>query len=324
MSVSVGLLKLKTASVNLLTLTTLSVAFLFSWEQLDRSESPWVEDSSVRYRPLPVSLYRVSSLGHLPLTVDWQWIKALQDPEIYHVPQGVHAAIFRQYALLTELDPLFRQGYTVGAKLLAIIRNDIEGARILLEKARTVVRDELPKHSPQWRAHHWHNEWEISYLLGYLHLFEKGDLPTSTAYFIEASQMPGSPEYLKSFGERLRRPSGVYEVGLRMIQGMIDQERRSQGPRESSVLRELLKKRDSLFLQEYLFQINEQFRDYLMKKSSFRQATKISRSDLETAFKAFVRREGLSLRDPFGGLIRLSPEGKVVSSTPVVPVLGIK
>lgn len=321
--------KLKTDLAKILTLLFLGLLSFGLVRQIRRLETQVINSSD--YRLLPADVYRVFSVGFLPAVIDWQWLKAIQDSEIYHVAKDQRAPVFYVYQLLTELDPFFRQGYTVGAKILAIIRDDIPGSKLLLDRAYEFLKSELPKHSDDWKDRYWYPEWEIPFLLGYLHLFELNQLPESQKYFIEAATYKDAPMFLKNLAERLKRPEGKYEVGLRILNTLIDQQRRKEVGDESggseaseTALKELLKKRDSIFVKEYLFHLNEKFRDFLQSKKKYRTLPSVPRQSLMIYFKEFMRREKLSSRDPMGGFLKLTPEGKIGTTTLLLPVLGLE
>jgi hypothetical protein len=255
-------------------------------------------------------LFKMISFGQLPAAIDWMWIQVLLDTNLSHVPKGAHPAIYYHLDLITDLDPINFDSYKAGANLLAVIRDDGAGARDILEKAETFRKEKLASYPAKLRDEYWYNSWSIPMLLGYVYLFELQDLPHASQAFQEAANIPGSPAYLQSLQKRLQNPGGEYEVGLRVLNHMIG------GEKDEDAKEGLIKKRDSLFVGQYLFDLNHSFQKFLEVRSH-------AKGTLQAKFETYLRETRTNPRDPWGGQLSLSPEGRVVTSTPHDKVFGL-
>ncbi len=235
-------------------------------------------------------LFKMLSFGHLPAAIDWMWIQVLLDANITHVAKGTHPAIYYTLDLITDLDPINFHSYRAGANLLAVIRDDGPGARDLLEKGERFRKEKLASYPSKLQEDYWGNSWGIPFLLAYVYLFELQDLPHAAGAFQQAAAILGSPEYLQSVQKRLQNPGGEYEVGLRLLNHMINAEKNEDAKDE------LIKKRNSLYVGQYLFDLNH---------SPLKNVRKIS-------------------RDPWGGIISVTADGKIVTTTPHDKVLGLE
>ncbi|MEK6578711.1 MAG: hypothetical protein AABZ55_05745, partial [Bdellovibrionota bacterium] len=215
-------------------------------------EGAWVEqpDEGVTWDP---TLFKVVSFGQTPVAVDWLWIKAISDPGISHVIKGTHPKVYYDLDLATEIDPPFRELYWVGAHLLAVIRDDGEGARDLLRKGEAFRKTLLPKYTKEFQEKYWPNTWQLPLLLAYVELFELKNIRTAALSFKDAAAIEGSPSYLASLVRRFEKPGGEFEVGLRLLKFM------HSGAKDPRVLDELERKMESLEVASYLFHLNRDF-----------------------------------------------------------------
>ncbi len=263
-------------------------------------------------------LFQLMTFGHVPLGVDWLWIKALQDPGLDHVDPGTHPPLFYALDLATDLDPAFFDAYIVGANLLSVVRNDGPGARDLLEKAQRFRHGELKLWDEALKKKHWGNEWNIAMLLGYVYLFELSDMPHAAGAFREAGELPGAPAYLQSMSERLAHPGGEYEVGIRVLRFL------QFSAKEDEAKAQIEKKLHSIYVLQHLFHASLQFREFLAKQPSYLRKSKLRGPEMQSYWRQFVKKQKAVERDPFNGHVYLNENGKIVSSTPHEPVLGFK
>ena len=302
------LIKVRMPSKTLATIGVLLFAQIALNSRIQSADSAYVElpQSHERWNP---DLFRTLSFGHMPAAVDWLLLRFLLDPAYSHVSTDTRASVFYELDLATELDPLFYDLYVVGGSFLAVARNDGEGARRILEKGEKVRRERIAVLPASFRERFWPSEWQIPLALGYVYIFEKDDLPKGAAIFSEASKIPGAPAYLGHFAERMRQPGGVFQVGFRLLQLMIE----TTKSEEARV--RLITKRESLRVAEFLFQVNSAFGEFL------KQSPGVSPS---AAWKRFSSASGHGNLDPWGGKLVLSDAGKILSSTPHEKVLGIE
>jgi hypothetical protein len=250
------------------------------------------------------------SFGHLPAAIDWMWIQVLLDPNITHVAKGTHPAIYYTLDLITDLDPINFSAYKAGANLLAVVRDDGAGARDILEKGNKFRKEKLASYPMKLQQEYWEYSWAIPYLMSYVYMFELQDIPHAAIAFQEAAAIPGSPPFLQSIIKRLQSPGGEYEVGLRLLNHMI------QGERNEDAKDQLIKKRNSLVVGQFLFEMNHSFQSFLQVRSRMP-------GSIQSKFGAYLKSTNYSSRDPWGGVLSISPEGKVVSSTPHDKVFGL-
>lgn len=235
-------------------------------------------------------LFEVMSFGQLPAVIDWMWIKTLQDPVITHVNRGNHPAIFYTLDLITDLDPVFMEAYTGGATLVSVIRDDGPGALHLLLKGEEFRKNKLKSYSSDFKTRFWSQEWRVPLVLAYVYLFDMDDMPHATGAFKAAQQIDGSPEYLKDLVQKLERPGGQYEVGLRLIDLLI------AGATDPEVKERLAHRRESLQVLHFLFNMDERVR----------------------------HEQKLPATDPWGGILSRTPDGKVTTTTPHKKVFGLE
>ncbi len=292
---------------------TFALLLVLLWGQITLDARIQAVDSA--YVELPESherwnadLFRTLSFGHLPAAVDWLLLRFLLDPAYTHVTGNMRAPVFYDLDLATDLDPLFYDLYVVGGSFLAVVRNDGEGARLILEKGEKFRSEQLPLLPEKFRNRFWPAAWQIPLALGYVYIFEKDDLPKGLEVFERTSRIPGAPDYLKRLAERLKVPGAIFQVGLRMLDTMIDSSRNPEA-RER-----LFRRRQSLQVAGFLYHLNGQFLEFRQK----------SPAPLAAAWKRFLVLHGNSRLDPWGGELSISPTGTILTNTPHEKVLGIE
>ncbi len=277
----------------------------------------FVEPHMDRQEKWNPELIKALSFGQWPLTVDWLWILALQDPALSHVSVGQRASIFYDFDLATDIDPAFIEAYVYGGNLLTVVRNDNEGARVLLEKGEKFREENLPKYPKNFREVTWKSSWWIPVTLGYVYLYELNDLPNASRAFHAAGEIPNSPEYVKSLGEKMKTRNGQYEIAIRLVDYF-----RSVN-KDERVLEGFEKKRRDLILSQYLYNLNEQFVDYLKTIPEYRRSSLVARPKMTQYFGKFLKTRQVGSTDPFGGKIYLDEGDRINSSTPREKVFGL-
>ena len=277
---------------------------IYLCSQIQALDTAFVEMPRTQVEKINPILFKTLSFGHYAAAVDGLLLKFLSDPAYIHVEKGEHPPAYFDLDLATDLDPLFFELYSTGANFLAVIRDDGIGAKNLLLKAVRVRDHELP--SEEFRQKYWSRGWHISALLGYVNLFELHDMPSAAAAFAEGARLPGAPPVFLSLGAQLATPEGQYKVGARILNMMIENEKIPESKEK------LIAKRESLFIGAYLSSLNQSFQHYPSHQKS-----------LEFKWNAFVKSNRLTLRDPWGGVLSLGPEGRIESSTPHQKVMGL-
>jgi hypothetical protein len=277
------------------------------------SESP--DQNAYKMHP---RLYSALLFGQLSAGVDWLWIRTMIDSEIKHVQPGKHPHFFYNLDLATDLDPAFFMGYTVGASVLSVIRNDAIDAKTLLEKGENFVKHELPNYPPLFAETEWGSAWSIFMLKAYVLLFDLDNLALAADSFREAAKLPGAPSYALSLGERLSKPGGEYQVGMTLLNFMIG------AAKDERVKKELEAKRSSLFLSQYLYQLTDSFRGFLKQQPEYKNSTDFGVEKIRKYWNRYKREASVPNADPWGGIIRIDDSGRVISSTPRQKVFGLE
>ena len=281
--------------VVLLSLGVLALGAMNYW--LREQGTAWVEPPIYGEEHYDARLLQTVSLGFYPVAVDALWIKVLMDPSYFHVPRTQHAQAYFDLDTATSLDPIYWELYYYGANLLAAIRDDVYGARDLLEKANQYRKSGLLGLPEKVRQTIWREEWQIPLVLAYVYLYELGDFSKAEKAFKEAADLPRAPAYLQLLKKRLNTPGGIYEVGIRVTGFLIAQSK------DERARAELTRKRENLSIGYYLFQINAEFKKW--KGARVRQ---------------FLKTHS---HDPWGGVLSLDDHGKIITSTPYQPVFGL-
>ncbi|MDR3608029.1 MAG: hypothetical protein P4M08_11695 [Oligoflexia bacterium] len=262
-------------------------------------------------------IFSILSFGQLPAAIDSIWIDVLLDDRIAKVPRWMHASIFYDLDLVTRLDPAFYQAYHAGANLLAVVRDDIAGAKELIERGDAYRKEQLPHQSPEFQADYWPYPWAIPLLGGYIGLFEENDIPSAARYFKEAAEVPGAPGYLHNLEMRLSRPGGEYDVGLRLLNHMI-----ASAP-NTTAKQELISRRNSLMVGQYLFDMNHAFKGFLSANRNYRSQASVSSAQMEKYWHEFMKSGRYAALDPWGGRLWIDQSGRVNTTTAHEKVFGL-
>lgn len=293
---------------------TLAAAALSA--QLRSLDSAWIElpaERSVRWHPRMVT---AASLGQVQSIVDWLWVRAMTDPAIAKVRKGQHPPLYYDMDLATELDPAFMDAYVAGASLLAVVRDDAAGARDLLVKGMHYIEKRLPLESKRFRSRFWRQSWAVPMTLAYVYLFELDDITLAGDAFRAAAALQDAPDYIQKLGQRFSKPGGQYEVGLRLLAFMIS------GQTNEQLRATLEKKRESLYLSQYLFQLSEGFRAFI--KSHPETITRVGpAAGTRRLWSQYRLENGIPETDPWGGTLDIDASGKVTSTTPRLRVFGL-
>ena len=287
---------------------------VFLCTQIRNLETAFVELPRTQTEKTNPTLFKTLSFGHFPAAVDALLLKFLSDPAYIHVMKDEHPPAYFDLDLATDLDPLFYDLYTTGANFIAVVRDDGPGARDLLLKGVHVRDYGLP--SEEFRQKYWSRGWYISSLLGYVYLFELHDIPKASLAFSDGARLPGAHPLLRTLSALLSTEDGQYTAGIRILKVMIEGEKNPESKEK------LVAKRDSLFIGQYLCRLNISFQSYLSHRTASRGLLRTG-SLSRKFWSGFLEAEHLALQDPWGGVLSLSSEGKIESSTPHQKVMGL-
>lgn len=94
--------------------------------------------------------------------------------------------------------------------------------------------------------------------------------------------------------------------------------------KDDRVLDELTRKRDSLYIAQYLFDLNHAFREFLSRESDYRASASVSAERMRAYLGRYLRDNHLTAQDPWNGTLSLDEHGAIVTTTPHEPVFGLK
>ncbi len=313
---------MKGALISLGSISMLLAAQAEIGKWIDRNKPQIQEEAAVADR-VPRLLVQAVSFGNLPAVVDGLWIRAVPRTDIVNGPKRKKTdprdPFYQEFDLITDLDPLYQTAYIAGSIFLSVIRRDPPAAVSLLEKGERVIRTELPKLPASFRAREWSRSWDLLAQLGYNYLYELDDAASASRVLLEASRQPGAPEYLGMIAQRVSEPDGAYQLGLRLLNGQINAQ-----PEGSDLRRELESRRFQLYVSQYLFNLNRDFREFLSKIPEYRAQVSVTPDQMERFWSAFRRKADVGAKDPFGGTLSLdSKSGQVATTTPHERVFGL-
>jgi len=180
--------------------------------------------------------------------------------------------------------------------LLAVVRDDVLGARDLLLKAERFRTNDLSAYPKEFREEYWSKPWLISLQLAYLYLFELEDMPNAARAFREAANISGAPPYLLRLEKRLETKEGQYDVLLKLLRFLMG------ATVDEKILSRFEKKIEAVQLGFFLFRLNQQFEEFRRKEKG--------------SLGEFLKKSGLTGTDPVGGILSVDSSGKIISSSP--------
>jgi hypothetical protein len=139
-------------------------------------------------------------LGQRHLAADMLWLRLVQDIDFKSESRREKGWSFQMIDGITRLDPRFRIAYAAGATVLSVLVQDVEGARIIFERA----------------AKQFPSDWSLLYRAGYHYLHEVKDCVRAAELLNQAADS-GAPYWVKSLVSRLYQGSGQYEIARTVI-----------------------------------------------------------------------------------------------------------
>jgi hypothetical protein len=276
----------------------------------NKSQVYWVVPSRQDHGKVAPEAVRLLSFGHAQVVTNWLWIRFLADPSLAHTKEGVRAAVFRDLDLATDLDAKFFEAYAYGANILTVIRDDNKGAEALLLKAQNFRRNELTLLPAAFREEFWADEFAIPLTLAYVYIYELDDLPRGAEAFQEAARLPKSPAYLQSLIEKLKTTEGQIEVGIGYTSFLTEVFRNNP-----EALERLERRKRSLVAFQFLYGLNKGYLSFLKNHPRYRASVSPTDDELLRYFREYLAKIGNPSRDPWGGVLSLNSEGKIISTT---------
>lgn len=273
------------------------------------SQSAFVEPPVQRQTVYHPEVVRFLGFNQVPFIVDLLLLRFLgEDPGIAHVQKGTHPPAYFDLKLATELDPAFGELYSAGGLMLAVIRDDDQGARELLIRGNRFRKEGLPSYPKEFRDRFWKDSWQMPFILGFVELTEIGDLNAAFAAFQEAAKIEGAPFYIGLLVRRLDEPGGHFEAAINILRNLLMQ------PSDERLKTSLEGRLRSVSLQYYVWKVERAF-------SEFRRSSPRKGEGVESAWARFQATGRFPSRDPEGGRLYVDPDGRVRSTTEYEEVL---
>jgi hypothetical protein len=213
---------------------------------------------------LKTATYVGSKVGtHQPLSeADWHFVASGLD-------------------VVTDLDPYFVDPYFLAEGLLAWDAGQPKLANQLLVKGT------------KYRS----NDWRLPFFIGFNNFYFLKDFEAASGFIMTASQLPGSPDYLKTLAARLAYYGGKSKTALLFLQDMLAET-------DDPLLRQRLAKR--LRALESAVTIEEAISQYKA------QVGHLPHSMNELLSSGYLTEMPV---DPYGGDWVMSKDGRVFSSS---------
>lgn len=161
---------------------------------------------------MPSKFSRVFALGYDGLLADYLTLKAMT----FFGERVMHQQAMRpedwdyleaMLKTVTDLDPYFRDPYMLAEGLLAWEARRIEVVNRLLEKAWN--------HHPEF--------WEFPFYIGFNYFYFLDEPGIASDYLMEASRLPGSPNFLPGLAARLTVDASQTRMGIVFLKGLMAQ-----------------------------------------------------------------------------------------------------
>lgn len=175
--------------------------------------------------PRSSRLLRILSAGRVSAVVDALLIRVLTDDRTHWVRRGQHPKVFFDLAAATELDPWSPDLYLLAGRLLAVIRNDPEGARALLLRGLRFRQEYAAQLPDSGLRESWQKDWSMLLALFYVEVLELQDFSRVPELVREIAGLPGAPPWFPVFARRLKEPGHLERMGLRVLEMMLESTR---------------------------------------------------------------------------------------------------
>lgn len=129
------------------------------------------------------------SSGYKRLITDLYWISTLLDSDHDHYKnKDLNSWMYLRFKTMTRLDPNFEMAYVFGGKYLSIIKDDLLGAKDILDDG--LIR--FPEN------------YQIAFSAAYLYAFELYDSQRGAELYTNLLKFPQAPYYTKSIIAKLQ------------------------------------------------------------------------------------------------------------------------
>lgn len=142
------------------------------------------------------------NLGNKRFLSSLFWIKTLLDSDLDHYSKDdLNSWLYLRFKTIVTLDPNFKEAYQFGSLYLAIIKDDIQGAREMFELGLKKFPD----------------DYMLNFNAGYHYYFEMGDQEKAVECFERLLNRPTTPSYLPSLIGRIKAETGDLETAYTLL-----------------------------------------------------------------------------------------------------------
>ncbi|MBF0299298.1 MAG: tetratricopeptide repeat protein [Oligoflexia bacterium] len=190
--------------LNLLTIIFIMAVILFSLNILNfKFTLPAINiDKQVSAINFNKNILEYINLGNKRMIVSWLWIQTLIESDISHYKKNdLNSWMYLRFDTITTLDPLFYTAYSYGGLYLSVIKDDLLGAKLLLEKGL--------KNFPK--------DFALIFYYANLCYFELNDINKAIEYFSKIESHPQAPSYLRSLLARMKATVGDSEAAFNLL-----------------------------------------------------------------------------------------------------------
>jgi tetratricopeptide (TPR) repeat protein len=186
-----------------------ALLFLTGLIVLIRPDTTSGEVRALRFYAPPKEL-RYFALGESLTVSDSLWLRVIQDFD-YCEGKARHQAcrdgwVYHMIDLVTDLDSHFHMPYIMGATILSVLVDDVDGAAKIFAKGLAVYP----------------TDWSLAYRAGSHAMTEEKNPEKAARYFRQAAQN-GAPFWVNSLAARMYTKAGERQIARQMLQQVHDE-----------------------------------------------------------------------------------------------------
>lgn len=223
------------------------------------------------------------SLGYRSFVADYYWLRTI----LHFGDKAMHAEHYPNLAPFLDrvvaLDPYFTTAYLFAGNVLSLKGQDAARACELLERGT------------QFRP----DDWQLHFLLGFLRYYHFRDYARGAESLARAAKLDGAPPYTGMLAARLSAEAQIPEVGITLVDAMLERVTDPQVRAEYEERRRLLE------LEMYLRLLNEAV-------ERFRRSHGKPPVSLDALVAVGILRNVPP--EPLGGTYLVSPDGLVTTT----------
>lgn len=145
---------------------------------------------------------RYISFGHIRLLVDFMWIETLMNSDLeHHRSERLDNWLYIRFDTIAKLDPYFLENYIYGGQYLAIIKDDVYGAKDLFDRGIMIYND----------------NYYLNFYGGYNDLIELHDFDNAFTKLNRIKNSPFAPSFIKTVVAKIKADQGDLETAFTMV-----------------------------------------------------------------------------------------------------------